>query len=782
MAALAGTMENESSPAAAADGGHRAPPTSERILGDLAQVLFDGDSAQIAAVAADAGKAQWGTPEGLATEPLPLRGRLVVPWPPPVLHRYVNTVTISSPEDLARVSNTIHVLCATGACDPWIRAPLQECASGGWEAMEPSSNSKPWANAMAFARYNFTGFRDMKDLGYLGKENGKPTCVQVITEACASGHASFVTEHPEWAKRQEIHRCGDNEADAESEAEGEMKPRGGSGPLGRMYAGAFEQLQNLHRAVLSIDVDGVKAALAEGADPNERDADEGKNALALLMNLDRNAGVRNENVTPEVLEIVRMLAAHGADPDKKWWTSGYYKELKCPRHRKNDDLQAAVCEGEREFASREPIEWNRRRILSAAQDGDWAVVRTLVEAVRAELLNAKVDSEKLRLCMRRLIDEPEVSHKQRTLGGVMRIALEASYSKRSDQWEERVMAKINEVEESGGSAAVLEWLGVGGGSLCDSFLFPARTIHWLLSECCAGVPSGPDTEHAFALLFHIRDLSFNVYEAMFDGACVEVENAAVAREQKALRDIMGMLIAKGLDPFGAGPCMDFSSTETLSRTPLGGLIEWVSSNSLGTQEKLRCGVLATVLEEMAALGMDSQSPYTLDRHGSGTTLLERMAPPPPLSVKKAKSKWDVDDWKKKMMRSSVQREAVARGQARLLAASGETSSVAVAVKPQLPTAPSEPQLPAAERKSPCSVCGTLTKNKCLRYHKPGARLAPYAWTHGVTYEWRWSCCNFVENLTESIVKRDGCYHPNGCNHGICDACRQPCPCMGITDD
>ena len=220
--------------------------------------------------------------------------------------------------------------------------------------------------------------------------------------------------------------------------------------------------------------------------------------------------------------------------------------------------------------------------------------------------------------------------------------------------------------------------------------------------------------------------------------------------------------------------MDFSSTPP--STPLGRFIHKINDNMFGTQEELLMEIAATILEELAALGMDPKDPYILNRRGGGATLFEGMAAPAPLSGKDAKSNWHVDQWKKSKMRRTVQREAVARGRARFLSAGGDTLSAAASARPQPPAAAPQPQLPAGERKSPCSVCGTLTKNKDLRYHKEGARLAPYAWTHGVTYEWKWSCCNFVEHLTESTVKRVGCYHPRGCQYGKCAACRQPCPC------
>ena len=192
-----------------------------------------------------------------------------------------------------------------------MQAPIQECGPGDPRASKPS-----WSNAAGSTWLNVCGFEEMEDLGYLGEEDGKPTCAQAIAEACASGHAAFVANHPEWAKRQEVYRCGDDESEGKGTAEEETEPRGGSGPLGRAYARSFEQLEKLHRAVKSLNVDAVRTALAGGGDPNQGDAKDGKNTLALLMNF--HYGESGANVT-ELLEIVRMLAAHGADPDKKWF-------------------------------------------------------------------------------------------------------------------------------------------------------------------------------------------------------------------------------------------------------------------------------------------------------------------------------------------------------------------------------------------------------------------------------------------------------------------------------
>ena len=160
----------------------------------------------------------------------------------------------------------------------------------------------------------------MEDLGYLG--GGRQANLRPSTGSGAGGHAAFVANHPEWAKRQEVYRCGDDESEGKGTAEEETEPRGGSGPLGRAYARSFEQLEKLHRAVKSLNVDAVRTALAGGGDPNQGDAKDGKNTLALLMNFHYGAGIRDENVTPEVLEIV---AAGGprADPDKKWFKSGF---------------------------------------------------------------------------------------------------------------------------------------------------------------------------------------------------------------------------------------------------------------------------------------------------------------------------------------------------------------------------------------------------------------------------------------------------------------------------
>ena len=51
---------------------------------------------------------------------------------------------------------------------------------------------------------------------------------------------------------------------------------------------------------------------------------------------------------------------------------------------------------------------------------------------------------------------------------------------------------------------------------------------------------------------------------------------------------------------------------------------------LGTQEELLMEIAATILEELAALGMDPKDPYILNRRGGGATLFEGMAAPAPL--------------------------------------------------------------------------------------------------------------------------------------------------------
>ena len=94
-----------------------------------------------------------------------------------------------------------------------------------------------------------------------------------------------------------------------------------------------------------------------------------------------------------------------------------------------------MSEGEQEFVSREPIEFARRRILAAAEDGDWVAVRAIVKAVRDEHFSGDVDPTELRLAMRRLIDEPDDSQEQRALGGVMRLALRARYTDSTHRWK-----------------------------------------------------------------------------------------------------------------------------------------------------------------------------------------------------------------------------------------------------------------------------------------------------------------------------------------------------------
>ena len=102
-------------------------------------------------------------------------------------------------------------------------------------------------------------------------------------------------------------------------------------------------------------------------------------------------------------------------------------------------------------------------------------------------------------------------------------------------------------------AAILE--ACDGGSLCDSFV-PGADNPVASSECYRRHPLAW-CRTRFELLSN-QQAKLLCRPGDVREASLEVEQAAIAREQRAVRDIMSIK-AKGLDPFGAGPCMDFSS-------------------------------------------------------------------------------------------------------------------------------------------------------------------------------------------------------------------------------
>ena len=117
----------------------------------------------------------------------------------------------------------------------------------------------------------------MEDLGYLGEEDGKPTCAQVIAEGAPVGMQLLLPTIP-------VGKAPRGVPVVTMRARARARPRkrrsqGAVAALGRAYARSFEQLEKLHRAVKSLNVDAVRTALAGGGDPNQGDAKDGKNTL-----------------------------------------------------------------------------------------------------------------------------------------------------------------------------------------------------------------------------------------------------------------------------------------------------------------------------------------------------------------------------------------------------------------------------------------------------------------------------------------------------------------------
>ena len=67
-------------------------------------------------------------------------------------------------------------------------------------------------------------------------------------------------------------------------------------------------------------------------------------------------------------------------------------------------------------------------------------------------------------------------------------------------------------------------------------------------------------------------------------------------------------------------------------------------------------------------------------------------------------------------------------------------------------------------------CNTKMEDyNMLRFHS--GSLVPQEWSYGITHRWEWDCCNLivpyyqVKNLDAS----------QGCNFGLCVACRDQTP-------